>query len=325
MRRRSRARSSLLVATLLAITLAGCHFVRMRKERIETAFRAHGLSPAELAVADAQVHVWTGGEGPVVLLLHGFGASAIWQWIEQLPALAASYRLIVPDLLWFGGSSSELRDFSVDHQVRVVVALLDHLKAERAHVVGISYGGLVAYELACAHPERVDRLVLVDSPGRAYGASDHAALLERFGVADFGDVLVPKDADGVQTLLELGYYDPPWTTAGIREQTLEVLYADYREEKVALAAALVSDMAGLRTRPGRVVAQTLVLWGRHDTVFPVALGERVVGLIGAHATLRVIEEARHAPNIEQPERFNRLLVDFLASEAVVVPRAVVEP
>lgn len=73
----------------------------------------------------------------------------------------------VPDLLWFRGSSSSDRDFSLEHQVRTLVALLDEQDERQVDLVGIFYGSLAAYELAARHLERVRRLVIVDSPGCA--------------------------------------------------------------------------------------------------------------------------------------------------------------
>jgi pimeloyl-ACP methyl ester carboxylesterase len=289
----------------------GCDVVRLQRGRLEGRFDEAGLEARTERIGDATVAYREGGRGPAVLLLHGFGAPAIWQWAGQVGALARGHRVIVPDLLWFGGSSSDVADLSLDHQVRIVLALLDRLGVARAHVVGISYGGLVAYELAAAHPDRVEKVVIVDSPGRAYERADYDSLCRRMGVAKVSDLLVPKDAAGVRRLLEIAYDDPPNLPEWVLEQTLEELYSEHLEEKAALLDVVVDHLEELTAGPDGMRAQTLVVWGREDPVFPLEIGQRLVKRLAGRARLEIIEDARHAPPVEHPDEFNRILLGFL--------------
>jgi len=212
--RRSPSRTTGLVAAGAMVMLeliSACNVVRLGERQLNRKLERRGLRSESVKLGDANVHYWEGGEGRPVVLLHGFGASAVWQWHEQAGPLARDHRVIVPDLLWFGDSWSTRRDFSIDHQIETVIALLDHLGIEQADLVGISYGGIVAHELAALHPDRVRRLAILDSPGRAYTAEDHSAMLERFAVADVGDLLVPDAPEDIPVLLELGYHKPPKT------------------------------------------------------------------------------------------------------------------
>lgn len=298
------------LAALLAI-LTGCNVVAMQQARIESSMRASGLAAADITLGADRIHYWSGGRGPTVLLVHGFGASAEWLWYPQVADLAKDHRVIVPDLLWFGESHSDDRDFSIDHQVHAVEALLDKLGEREADVVGVSYGGLVAHELASDRPAAVRRLVLVDTPGRVYTRADYDTLCRRMHVDHVGRVLVPRDPQGVETLLSLAYFNPPWIPDFALEQTLTSLYASYREERVALLDALLDNMDRLKARPVTLRARSMVIWGRQDPVFPLEVGERLAQSL--HAPIRVIDDARHAPNLEHPEAFNRILRGFLAS------------
>ncbi len=303
-----------LVVLLLAPSLIGCSLIQFQGLQIAGSMRGAGLERRQEDIGDARVNYWIGGEDDrtPVLLIHGFGASAMWQWVEQVPALAAERPVIMPDLLFFGGSSSRVRDFSLDHQVRTMVALLDHLEMERVDVVGISYGGLIAYELASAHPERVRRMVIVDSPGREYTRADYDELTERFGVSHLGTVLVPRDAEGVRALLGLAYAHPPFLPDFVLGQAQSGLYSDYRYEKVALLDALLDDLDELRGRPDPS-AEALLIWGDEDPVFPLAIARRLARRL--RARLAVIEDTRHAPNLERPARFNEVLLSFLNAPA----------
>jgi pimeloyl-ACP methyl ester carboxylesterase len=306
-------RKLLLVAFLGALLafLTGCNVIALKQAGIERTMRDAGMAPADVKIGADTVHYWAGGHGPTVLLVHGFGASATWLWYPQVEDLARDHRVILPDLLWFGDSSSTDRDFSLDHQVRMVEALLDRLGEREADVVGVSYGGLLAHELASDRPAAVKHLMLVDTPGRVYTREDYHLLCRRMRVKHLGEVLVPRDPVGVDTLLGLAYFDPPTVPGFALKQALDALYSNYREERVALLDTLLRDIDVLEARPVTLRAKTMVLWGREDPVFPLEVGERLAR--GLRAPLRVIDHARHAPNLEHPEEFNRILRGFLDS------------
>jgi pimeloyl-ACP methyl ester carboxylesterase len=297
------------------LLLAGCNAVRWQHGQLESQLKSAGLTEHTDQLGDATVHYWEGGHpskgARALLLVHGFGGDAISLWAPQAAALAASRRVVVPDLLWFGGSSSSVADYSLRHQVTTLIALLDRLSERSVDVAGVSYGGLVSFELASLFPERVDRLVLVDSPGCAYTRADHEAMLKRFGVERPVDFLVPRDEAGVTRLFSIAYEDPPWAPDFAKRQVVQELYSRFNDEKAALLDSAVASMA---THPGCEAAPdkpTLVVFGRGDQIFPVAVGERLVKQLGARATFKVIEKARHAPNLEHPAEVNKLLEEFL--------------
>ncbi len=315
--------SAVTALLLVAALCSGCNVIAWQQRRLEHRFRDAGFKQGTVTLERGKTTVgyWAGGRGPAVLLIHGFGASAIWQWYQQIEVLAARHRVIVPDLLWFGASSSRRADHSLAHQVQAVVGLLDHLGQRRVHVVGISYGGLVAYELARAHPHRVERLVMVDSPGPVYTRADYKLLCARFKVRHIGEVLVPTDPAGVQVLMDLAYHDPDYAPAWVRRQVVGTLYSRYRREKVALVDDMLQDMGRLTARPITMTAPTLIVWGKQDPVFPLELAWRLSARLGGRARLEVIDRARHAPNLEHPEAFNRLVVPFLRAGRVRRPAA----
>lgn len=300
-----------LGATTMLELVEACNVVRLGERGLNHKLERKGIHSHSVRLGDANVRYFEGGEGPPVVLLHGFGASAVWQWHEQIAPLARNHRVIVPDLLWFGGSWSKRRDFSVDYQLEVVAALLDHLGIASADFVGISYGGIIAHELAAMQPERVGRLVILDSPGRSYTARDHVQMLERFGVTDVGELLVPSTPEAVQTLLQLGYHRPPKTPRWIHGQVLRAMYGTFREEKVELLANLLVQLGELGGRPGQVRHETLLIWGEHDCVFPLEIGRRLEADMKGRARLRVVAGAGHAPNLEHGGLVARWLVEFL--------------
>ncbi len=291
--------------------------LRLQRAIARRRFRRAGLTERRIELPGVSVHCWVGDPDgrPALLLLMGFGASVEWQFHPNVRALARHSRLIVPDLVHFGGTFApgpvqRGAERSIELQVRVAVGLLDALGIEKADIGGLSYGGFVAYGLAQRHPERVDRTILVASPGPAILPADYEAMCRRFDVSSMSEVLMPREASGVRTLMQIAWHRPPWIPARMLPQVHDHLFADRVDDKRALLAdliALFDDRPPFAAPPGPV----LLVWGEHDAIFPVELGHRLRRMLGARAQMTVLRDAAHAPQLEHPRRFNRALADFL--------------
>jgi pimeloyl-ACP methyl ester carboxylesterase len=283
-----------------AAMLSGCSAVALREARLRKRAENAGFRAATHRLGDATVRVYAGGTGTPLLALHGFGGSALWQWDRQLERFARQHRVLVPDLLWFGDSSATGTP-TLAAQVQAMIALLDARGVERAAIVGVSYGGMVAWELAARNPERVSQLVLGDSPGDVWTPSDHTAMLARLKVTRAAEVFVPSTPDGVRRLLALAYADPPSISSGVARQVVRELYDPHRAAQVALMDELEVRIARPAVDAPRPIAPMRILWGDGDPVFPLAVGQRLAASTGA--ALVPIAEARHQPNLEYPDRF----------------------
>lgn len=265
-----------------------------------------------MVLADDAIHYWYGGQGPqTVLFIHGFGADALWQWYPQLRGLAPHYRVLAPDLLWFGESRSQTPDYSIEHQARAMIKLLDHLHIEQAHVVGLSYGGMVAHELLGLAPDRVGRVVLVSSPARAFMKQDQEPLMHRYGVGSMEELLLPDEPADVKRLMALAYADPPKVPRFIRHQIVETFYDPQRDHLLRLLQRIEEDTGSQRARYQAPGHPTLILWGLDDQIFPALAAQRLTGELGGRAQLCVLDEAGHAPHLEHPSAFNKLTLAFL--------------
>lgn len=265
---------------------------------------AAGLRSVTIDVGPSTVHGWVGGSGPPLLLIHGFGADALWCWHPQVRALARHRTLLVPDLLYFGKSQGDGRSFALEDQATAILAWLDALHVRQFDAVGISYGGLVLQALAHEHPGRTRRVVLVASPGPTYTDMDHAGMLERFGVGDVSDIVVPERWQDVRRLIELAWYRPPPTPSWVLKQVYDHMFSDRHHEKRQLLRALDSLRDERSDLDYQLPPKTLLLWGSHDPLFPPEVGERLAAS-RSDARLVVLDRTRHAPNLEASRVFNQ--------------------
>ncbi|XP_062205955.1 uncharacterized protein LOC133907874 [Phragmites australis] len=290
------------------------------------AFRSAGLRSASVPLPDgAIVHLWlpppaaAGAPCPYpVLLLHGFGASATWQWAPFLrPLLAAGLAPYVPDLIFFGASASPAADRSPAYQAACVAAAMAALPGapQRYAVVGVSYGGFVAYHLAHAFPAAVERLVLI-AAGVCLEEADLAAGL--FAVEDINEaasVLLPQRPEDLRRLVGLTFCQPPrfMPSCFIRDY-IRVMCTENVKEKTELLYALINGRK-LSDLP-KINQQTLIIWGEKDLVFPLELGLRLKRHLGDTSELVIVKNTGHAINREKPAELCRLIKNYIADPSV---------
>lgn len=303
-----------LTTLLLSTTLAGVSFYQFQQTRLERRFRAAGMHSYRATLPNGELHYWAGGkpDGKPLLLIHGFGADGLWGWYSQ-DALARDHFLIVPDLLWFGGSHGRERDFSSQYQAQAMLQLLEHLALDTVDVVGISYGGFVTLDLATAAPDRIGRMVLVDSPGHTYTLDDYHAMLERQGLDSVAQLVVPEGAHGVPRLVRLAYYQPPPIPMFVARDIFAHMFTLNSGEKVRLLDNMLARAGSVNRDEYQLDKETLILWGDHDELFPPELAWRLATALGPRARVQLLKRANHAPNMERPGPFNRAILDFLAA------------
>ena len=266
------------------------------------------------------------GDGPVLLLLHGIAGSSR-AWREVMPALAQDFRLIAPDLLGHGESAKPVGDYSLGAYASGMRDLLGVLGVERATIVGQSFGGGVAMQLAYQHPELCERLVLVDSGGlgREVNPILRAATLP---LAEYVmPVLFPsfvKDrGDAVSRFLR---------DRGIRSGRAAESWLAYRSlTETENRKAFVRTVRSVIDPGGQTVSAmdrlylaaevpTLIVWGADDSIIPVSHGHAAHEAIPG-SRLEVFDGVGHFPHVEAPDRFVEVLRDFLATTQPVAPAA----
>src|SRR3954454_13067232 len=255
------------------------------------------------------------GEGPAILFVHGLGAS--WQsWLEQMPEFAESHRVVAMDLPGFGYSESPSEDISIEYYARWTAKFMDILGIESAAVVGNSMGGFVSAELAIKSPERVQRLVFVSAAifWQNRRRAQPLVQLARMSDAVVARALV-RATDDIATrrrlpnaaLASAAFRYPHLIS---RELAHEMVRSARRTDGFLPALEALADYPVEEELP-KIGCPTLIVWGAHDQLVKVADAERLEELI-PDARRAVVERTGRVAMLERPERFNRLLREFLA-------------
>jgi pimeloyl-ACP methyl ester carboxylesterase len=261
-------------------------------------------------------------DGPLVLLLHGFPET--WRsWRHQLPALAAAgFRVVAPDQRGYGESErpAGARAYRLDEVAADVAALIERLGAARAHVVGHDWGAAAAWWTAMHHPERVDRLAIlnVPHPRRFAAGLLGRQLLRSWYILFFQLPWLPERllARADFALLRRLYRASAVRPDAFTAHDVDAYVAAFRAPG-ALTAALGWYRALLRANPldllrriRPIAAPTLVVWGEQDTALCAELATPDP-LDVPQARVVFLPDAGHFVQADAPERVNALLLEFL--------------
>jgi len=263
--------------------------------------RLSGVRSRQVQAGPYRLHYLEAGSGPPLLLVHGLASSATQDWGRLIGPLGRRFHVFAPDLPGFGRSERPAgADYSIPMQVEAVRGFMDAVGLDKARVAGISMGGWIVCRLAGSHPERVERLVVVDAAG-----------MRPEGPPIPAEVLLPQDVEGVRRLAVAVRHTAPVPPSFVARDILE---RRLREEWI-VRRALLSMAAGrdwLNGTLGRADMPVLVVWGKQDALIPVAYA----GALAAEfprAELKVLDGCGHVPIADCPEAFDREVLPFLAA------------
>jgi 3-oxoadipate enol-lactonase len=271
-----------------------------------------------VTVGDVELYYEEHGSGDPLLLIMGLAADST-AWLFQLPAFAERYRTIVFDNRGVGRSSKPAGPYRIATMADDAAGLLDALGISRAHVVGVSMGGMIAQELALQHPEKVRGLVLActypepDDEIRRGRESSMAQLGVGAGGATSIDLAAIDPMMLFQTLLPR-VFSPTFLQNQL--PTLMQLFGGALQWGFSVEAimAQVDAVMGHKAtdRLGTISSPTLVLTGDADLLIPCANSDVIASKIPG-ARLTKIPGGTHGFNFETPDLFNREVLDFLAT------------
>jgi 2-hydroxy-6-oxonona-2,4-dienedioate hydrolase len=264
---------------------------------------------------ELQIHYNDCGSGAeTVVMLHGSGPGASgWANFNRNvePLVAAGYRVILMDCPGWSksdaivstGSRSELN-------ARALKGLMDAIGLEKAHIIGNSMGAHSTVAFALANPTRVGKLVLM---GGGTGGASSFVPMPTEGIKLIGALYREPTIENLKRMMNVFVYDTSNLTEELFQARLDNMLTrrDHRENDVKSAEANPKQFPDVGHRLGEVAAQTLVIWGRDDRFVPLDTGLRLVAGL-QNAELHVFSRCGHWAQWEHADKFNRMVLDFLA-------------
>ena len=263
---------------------------------------------------DGRLSTLEAGVGPPVLAIHGLGATK-GSFLPSVAALADHFRVIAVDLPGFGDSHKPVRaPYDARFFADAIIGLLDALELDRAHLIGNSLGGRIALEVAMRNPQRVDRIALL-APSLAWRRARRWAPAVRLVRPELGLVqLAPRSVVEAIVRRLIPGADEGWTAAGVDEFLRAYLTPAGRAAFYAAARHIYLEEphgdAGFWTRLRELQPPALFVWGRHDTLVPIAFARHVAEALPQARQLEL--DCGHVPQVERPEQTHRAVAAFFA-------------
>jgi pimeloyl-ACP methyl ester carboxylesterase len=258
-----------------------------------------------------------GEKGSTVVLVHGFPAS-LEAWEKNIDALARHHRVYAMD--WPGNGRTDKTPLIKDlYELEPFFrGFMDTMHIDKASFIGNSMGGGISLLLTIRYPERVEKLVLVDSAGLGPEVSIFYRLVS---IPLLGKLLAGKPShQNIKKMVEAAFYNPSLVAPDMVD-----LYYEFYQLPGMQAASMSIARAGatllgqrarywkpVRRALGIIKAPALIFWGRQDKVIPVKHAQIAARIPGSR--LYIYEKCGHAPMIEYPDKFNKAVLEFLAEE-----------
>lgn len=257
-------------------------------------------------VNDIQIYYETHGspDKPTLLFVHGLGSSTR-DWEMQIPSFEADYHILTLDVRGHGQSDKPKDPYSISLFTTDIVALLDALKIEKVHYVGLSMGGMIGFQIAIDFPERLHSVTITNTGAslvpktfkERIGIWMRFVIVRLLGMRKMGEVLAKR----------LFIYPE-------QEELRQMFIERWAENDQKAYLRTMQGLVGwdVEERIAKITVPTLLIASDEDYT-PLDLKEAIIAKI-PNAKLTVIEDARHAVPVEYPEKFNTALAEFLGAQ-----------
>ena len=269
-----------------------------------------------IKVGNINTRYWAlGDRGSPVILVHGLGASADI-WMHNVETLAAQHRVYVPDLVGFGRSDKPSVTFTPAYAIQFINDFMNALNIEHASLVGQSLGGGISLLYTLQFPNKVDKLVLVDSAGLG---KETIFTLKLMSLPIIGELMSRPSRMQVSLFFKLAVRNPAVITKDIIETYYE-FFSQPGAQKFLLnvVRSIVNVHGGRKDLLSpilkdlqKITAPTLIIWGKQDRVLPLKHAYFAREQL-PNSSIHILDHCGHIPNLERPDEFNKVVLEFLS-------------
>ena len=313
---------------LFAFLFSGCTgLLRMHKNQLIGSLKGEGIQEEKANLSSGVMNFFHGGKGETIVFIHGFGGDAAQTWRHQLKHFNKSYRVIAPDIYWFGESLPRAPHQIVApaEQADAIAELIEKQGIEKAHIVGVSFGGYIATRFAMRHPKKTITLSVVDAAGLRPTQEEQDKMKQTFSYAqgDLPKLLIPENTENLKLFLQKVSYKPTEVPGFMLQSVLEEIFWKNKAARTRIALYLTQNFIEPEELK-QIQMPKAVFWGDHDPLLLLSLGQRLASYL-PKALLFRFDRSAHMPMLEQPEEFNKILASFLSQHRDAAPARIANP
>lgn len=310
---------------LLFISFTGSTFAQAKLPAIfrwqDKAAKKHLLKYVKhdtlLATTEATLHITYNNDPlkPYLLLLHGMGANARTNWSSQIKPLSKEFNLILPDLIYFGESTSNSQNYSVEFQVEQIhEAILKLGISQQINVMGFSYGGLVAAIYNQLHQPTVNKLIILDGPVKFFSGQMADSLASMVGVNGMTNVIVPTNIAQFNGMTKAVMSRSLPVTKSMKRKMIKYFFAPTKAIRDQQMNYLLEHQLTYQTYNYNLdKTPTLLIWGQKDGAVPVSVGIDLHQAFPATTQLILFPKAKHDVHFRDYKKVNKVVINFIKS------------
>lgn len=288
---------------------------RQQEKYVNKIIHRHLKTDTIVETSEASIHLYfaTTSNKQYLLLLHGMGANAASNWFKQIPYLSKHYNLIAPDLIYFGKSTSKSNDFSPEFQAKQINELMRKLNITGPiHVMGFSYGGLVAAVYNQLFHDNVEKLIIIDGPVKYFSGQMADSCARFFGASGIAALLAPQTIKDFNSLKRAALSRNMPIPKGIKKKLIAHFFAPYVDIRKQQIDYLFRYQQRYQNYNYNFPStSTLFVWGAKDGVVPLSVGKALNAAYPAKSQLLVFKKAKHDAQFRYSKKLNKAIADFL--------------
>lgn len=308
------------IISLFFVVFLFSHHVGAQKRWVQKArvrkLQRHHLEEVVLKFNNGEEgHAWVSHQGkPKLLLLHGITGGAEVQYARNAAKLSNHFDVIALDLKFHGKAKNLPQGYSAEDQAIWVADCLLLLSQQyndesfqKVHVVGNSYGGIIAGVFADHHSSMVSELTMIDAPIRFFNSSMADSVAQSVGVARFFDLLSPLDVKAFKARTKLSLHKRIWVPGFIAQQIIDQDLKPRREEHLKLVQSLQESELYWSNYTFTWKCRVNLFWGDADRLIPLEVGQKQAAFF-KRAHYSELHKVGHVWNMERPRQFNQWLI-----------------
>lgn len=258
------------------------------------------MQEKQILIDNSKINYKIAGQGPAILILHGWGGSSD-SWVEVQRILAGKgYKVIAPDFSGFGKSITPPEPWGVKEYVGIILKFTEELGLDKFVLLGHSFGGRIAIRLTHEHPEKVEKLILCNSAGikPKPGIKTTAVfILVRIGNAILSPKYLVRFKDSVRNIFYSFLRKKDYVKAN--EMMKKIIRKILNED-------LSDDLVDIKNK-------TLIVWGERDKMVPVKYAYIFKEKI-SNSELEIMPKIGHSPHLEEPKKLSQIILKFLTDK-----------
>ncbi len=250
---------------------------------------------------------------PTLLLLHGMGANARTNWSSQIKTLSKSFNLILPDLIYFGESTSDSKNYSVEFQVEQIHEAVEKLGfTDKINVMGFSYGGLTAAVYNELFQTSINKLIIMDGPVKFYTAEMADSIANHYGINGINNIISPITIEGFDAMGKAAMSKHFPLSKKIKRKVIKYYFLPTKEIRDLQMNYLIDHKTNYQSLNYNLdKTTTLLIWGAKDGVVPLNVGIILNKAFPNTTKLIVFPKAKHDAHFRDPKKINQAIKDFI--------------